>query len=50
MEAMKPPKFIIFTLKWVFGHPFDPSRGFNEKEKYLSQDIMTWWTNFAKYG
>ena len=49
-NAWNPIIHTEYSFQWVFGHPFDTSRGYTEEEKHLSRDVMTWWTNFAKYG
>ncbi|XP_019614817.1 PREDICTED: uncharacterized protein LOC109462698 [Branchiostoma belcheri] len=37
-------------LRFVFGLPLDPAKGFNEEEKALTRRMMRHWANFAKTG
>eukprot|EP00092_Neocalanus_flemingeri_P066834 GFUD01081477.1.p1 GENE.GFUD01081477.1~~GFUD01081477.1.p1 ORF type:complete len:628 (-),score=97.71 GFUD01081477.1:131-1951(-) len=37
-------------VAFVFGVPFNESRGYNKREIQLSKDMMTYWANFAKTG
>ena len=37
-------------IAFVFGHPMNKSRGYDESEVQLSKQMMKFWANFAKTG
>ena len=37
-------------IAFIFGEPFNNTYGYNQKERQLSREMMTYWTNFAKTG
>ena len=37
-------------IDYIFGTPLNDTFGFNDKEKQLSRDMMTYWANFARTG
>ncbi|CAL1541951.1 unnamed protein product [Lymnaea stagnalis] len=39
-----------YEIEVIFGLPLDPSANYTARERQLSVDMMTWWTQFAKTG
>jgi acetylcholinesterase len=37
-------------IDYIFGTPLNDTFGFNDKEKQLSREMMTYWANFARTG
>ena len=46
-----PPIVILYLLfQWLFGMPLNKSRGYTVEEEKFAKDLMSYWSNFAKYG
>jgi carboxylesterase type B len=39
-----------YEIPYIFGLPWLDSEGYDETDRYISNKIMSYWANFAKYG